>query len=122
MKAQPGLRNVTRGTQLANRVLVADRWWERLRGLIGQPPLPPGDGVLLSPCQSVHTWGMRYPIDVVFLDDQHRVVALYPALPPRRLTRWHRSARFALELPVSTLGASGTQQGDVLAPSSPAPS
>jgi uncharacterized protein len=114
VRSQPGFRNSTRGTELARRVFLADRWWERLRGLIGQPPLPAGDAVLLSPCQSVHTWGMRHPIDVVFLDREHRVVALYPALPPRRLTRWHREARSALELPAHTLGGTGTQRGDLL--------
>jgi uncharacterized membrane protein (UPF0127 family) len=114
VREEPGYRNSTRGTELAGRVLVADRWWERLRGLIGQPPLPAGDGVLLDPCKSVHTWGMRYPIDVVFLDAEDRVVALYPALPPRRVTRLHRGARAALELPADTLGPTGTRPGDVL--------
>jgi uncharacterized membrane protein (UPF0127 family) len=99
---------------VASRVFVADRWWERLRGLIGQPALPRGDAVLLSPCQSVHTWGMKHPIDVVFLDREERVVALYPALPPRRLTRWHRGARSALELRANALRETGTQPGDLL--------
>ena len=115
MRAEPGYRNLTRGTELASRILVADRWWERLRGLIGQPPLQRGVGVLLQPCRSVHTWGMRFAIDVLFLDREERVVALYPALPPRRLTRWHRRAHAALELPAGALAASGTRPGDLLA-------
>jgi uncharacterized membrane protein (UPF0127 family) len=57
---------------------------------------------------------MRHPIDVVFIDRDERVVALYPALPPRRLTRWHRRARTALELPANTLGPTGTRTGDQL--------
>lgn len=56
--------------------------------------------------------GMRFPIDVAFLDERGNVVASYAALGRGRRTRWHRAARSALELPVGVLAASGTQDGD----------
>ena len=96
--------NPTRGTVLGSRIRLADRWWRRLRGLLGVGALAEGEGMLLSPCTAVHTVAMRFPLDVAFLDEAGRVVAVYPSLPPNRFTRRHRAARFALELPAGALG------------------
>ena len=108
------VRSATRGAELANRVRVASGWWSRFRGLLGTSELEPGQGLLLTPCRSVHTWGMRYPIDVVFLDREGRSVAVYPDLPPSRRTAWHRDARQVLELPAGTLDGAGSRLGDRL--------
>ena len=114
--------NVTRGATLGDRVALADRWWLRMRGLLGRPPLAEGEGMLLSPCTAVHMRGMRYPLDVAILAGDGRVVALYPALAPGERTRWrHPGARSTLELPAGTLRRTGTAEGDVLR-WSPAPS
>ena len=107
-------RNTTRGVTVAERVIVADRWWLRLRGLLFRPPLGPGKGLLLSPCRAVHMAGMRYPIDVLFLGPDGGVVALYPDLPPGGRSRWHRNAASALELPAGTIAATGTAVGDII--------
>lgn len=106
------VRNTDRETILGVQVTVADDWWRRLRGLLGRPPLQPGEGLLLSPCRSVHMYGMKFGIDVVFLGGDGRVVGLYEALEPGRMTRWHREALHALELPPGTIAASGTRLGD----------
>ena len=107
-------RNMARGTLLGGRVQVADRWWLRLRGLLGRTGLAEGEGLLIEPCRAVHMSGMKFPIDVAFLARDGAVVALYPDLAPGARTRWHRGARCALELPAGTLAASGTQEGDVI--------
>lgn len=107
-------RNPTRGTVLGGRVQVADRWWLRLRGLLGRSGLSQGEGLLIEPCRAVHMSGMKFPIDVAFLARDGAVVALYPDLAPGARTRWHRSARRALELPAGTLAATGTREGDVI--------
>jgi hypothetical protein len=60
-------------------------------------------------------YGMRFPLDVAFLDDKGVVVAAYRSLPPGSRSRWHRKAAHALELPAGTLESSGTSEGDVLA-------
>lgn len=109
------MENATRGAALGDRVYLADRWWLRLRGLLGRPPLRPGEGMLLTPCGSVHMHGMRYPLDVAVLSPEGEVVAAYPALPPGGRTRWHRGARHTLELPAGVLAATGTAVGDRLA-------
>ncbi len=106
--------NATRRVELGNRVVMADRWLARLRGLRGRPELAAGDGLLLTPCGSVHMLGLRYQIDVALLDGERRVVSIHPGLRPG----WHmaaaRGARFALELPVGTRARSGTLPGDRL--------
>lgn len=106
------VRNVARDALLGERVRLADRWWPRLRGMIGRPEPRPGEGLLLTPSQGVHMHWMRYPLDVALLDEARRVVALYPELRPWRHTRMHREARHALELPVGTLAGTGTAVGD----------
>ena len=112
------------GAELGQRVGVAEWWWQRLRGLLGRPPLQAGEGLLLTPCRAIHMAGMKYPLDVVFLDRQGTVVALYPSIAPGGRTRWHASARSALELPAGTLEATGTQVGNslVCSPTDSAPS
>ena len=103
--------NVATGRVLGARIGVADRWWQRLRGLGGRPGLAPGEGLLLRPCRAVHMTGMKFPLDVAFLDAGNRVVAQYARLSPGARTRWHRRASAALELPAGTLGETGTVEG-----------
>jgi uncharacterized protein len=106
--------NLTRGSCVAARVRLADRWWSRLLGLLGRRPLATGEGLLLVPCRAVHMLGMRYPIDVVFLDRWGGVVATYHHLAPGSRSRWHRAAVVALEVPAGTLRSTATETGDAL--------
>lgn len=99
---------------VAARVAVADGFWLRVRGLLGRVPLEGGEGLLIRPCRAVHTIGLRYPIDVAFLDDGGTVVATYAALKPNRRTPWHRDAAWALELPAGTLEETATTTGQRL--------
>ncbi len=108
------VRNLQRGTVLGRRVGLADRWWPRLKGLLGRPGLEEGEGLLITDSQGVHMWWMKFPIDVAMLDKERRVVALYRALQPGKRTRMHRAARYALELPVGVLDRSRTGEGDRL--------
>lgn len=105
--------NLDRGKILGERIQLADRWWSRARGLIGTT-LREGDGLLIRPCRAVHMFGMGYSIDVAFLDAGSRVVATYAELRPGRITRFHRSATAALELPAGKLAETGTGVGDRL--------
>ncbi len=106
--------NPARHTVLACQVRRADTFWQRLRGLMFQPLLPPGAGLLIVPCNQVHTFWMRFAIDVVFLDRSGRVVGQMAQLAPGRI--WPRvpDAYLALELPAGALVASGTVPGDVI--------
>ena len=106
--------NATREEALGHRIDVADTHWTRLKGLLGRPPLTRGEGLLLSPCQAIHMFGMKQAIDVAFIDKDHTVVATYESLAPGRRSHWHRTARGALELPAGTLSATCTEVGDRL--------
>jgi uncharacterized membrane protein (UPF0127 family) len=106
--------NTRHDRELGSRINMADRWLARLRGMLARPAPGPGEGLLLTPCSSVHMYGMRYPLDVAFLDNAGAVVAIYPALPPGSRTRWHSNASHALELPSGALKTSDTAVGDIL--------
>jgi len=107
--------NRTRDSVLGSRVLLADRWWQRVRGFLRRPEPVSGEGMLLSPCTAVHSLGLLFPLDVIFIDAGGRVVATYAPLQPGRRTAWHHRARYALELPNGTISASGTVEGDHIA-------
>lgn len=109
------LFNRTRKTCLGARIVLADTWFARLRGYLFRRAPDRGEGLFIVPCRAVHMYGMRFALDVAFLDSTGRVVAIYPALRPRGRTAFHRSAVYAIELPVGTLEASGTRVGDQLA-------
>jgi uncharacterized membrane protein (UPF0127 family) len=85
------------GRVVCGRCLVADRPVTRLRGLLGRSELPAGDGLLLRPAPSVHTWFMRFPIDVVFLDRRLEVLDVRSEVRPWRVAG-RRGARAVLEL------------------------
>jgi uncharacterized membrane protein (UPF0127 family) len=104
-------REASRGAVLAERLRPAHTHWTRLRGLLGTRSLPPGDGLWIRPCRQVHMFGMRYAIDVVFLDDTHRVVGLAPDLEPGRISPKVREATSVLELPAGTIAAAGLLAG-----------
>ena len=82
---------------IADQVELAKKFLPRLRGLLGRKSLDEGEGLLLSPCSSIHCFGMRFPIDAIFLDKQYRVVAIHPNMKPGAMAS-HRQARYVLEL------------------------
>lgn len=106
--------NATRGVDLAHQGRVAANVWLRAKGLLGTNSLPEGDGLLIQPCQRIHTFFMAYPIDVVFVDAKSEVVALCESLPPFRVSPRVRRARLVIELPAGTIRRTGTRIGDVL--------
>lgn len=106
--------NRTRGTVLGTEVRLADTFFGRMRGFLFRGAPTTGEGMLLSPCQAVHMFGMRFALDVVFIDQHGTVVGLYAGLRPWRWTPVHRQAVHALELPPGTIRGSGTEAGDAL--------
>lgn len=106
--------NTTRGTVLGERVRVAETGLTRMVGLLGESKLVPGDGLLIVPCQGIHTWGMRFPIDVVVLDGGWNVLAVRQRMRTFRMTRVFWRAAAVLELPAGTLDSTSTSVGDTL--------
>jgi uncharacterized membrane protein (UPF0127 family) len=92
---------------------IEEGMFGRMRGLLGRRGLEPGGGMLLAPAPSVMTFFMRFTIDVVFLDREHRIVGISHTMRPWRVAA-ARHAFAALELPAGTAAACGLQKGDVL--------
>ena len=104
--------NMTRQQTLARVVMVADSFLRSLIGLMGRSSLEAGHGLWIVPCQSVHTFWMRFSIDVVFLDEHSKVIHLVENLRPFRISKHLSRARSVIELPVRSIRATGTQIGD----------
>src|SRR6266571_2637588 len=106
--------NCTRQSFLASRLEVASTHWQRLRGLLGTSPREfcPGCGLLIIPSHGVHTFGMRFSIDVLFLDENNCVVSLEENVKPWRLTPVCLEAATVMELPSHTIWNTGTALGD----------
>lgn len=108
------MQNLTRDTVLADRAWAARGAWQRTRGLLGTAGLDRGQGLIIEPCNSVHMMGMRYPLDLVFADGEHRVKRVIQGLRPWRFSPLVWGARYVIELPVGAIAATGTAPGDRL--------
>ena len=121
-KPNPRLKiwNLTRQVVLAECVEVADHGASRRKGLLGRDGLAVGEGLWIVPCESVHTFGMRFSIDLVYLDRNKRVKKVRRAVPPWRLSAC-LSAHSVLELSSGTIQLTLTSPGDILEFSSAGP-
>lgn len=109
------ITNRTRQTTIATQARRATAFMERLRGLMFVPALPEGGGLLLEPESSIHTFFMKFPLDVVYLDRAYRVLRVDHQMPPSRLGPiYTKGCHAILELPPGVLSASQTQVGDEL--------
>lgn len=106
--------NQRNGNIVASQAKLADSWMKRLVGLLSERKLNQGHGLWLLPCKSIHTIGMRFPIDVVFLDSDNQVKKLASSLQPYRICRSARGTQSVLELPSGTISAVQLQCGDRL--------
>jgi uncharacterized membrane protein (UPF0127 family) len=104
--------NLTKQTWLATKVRKADNFLTRLIGLLKRTHLGPEEALWLMPSKGIHTIGMKFPIDVVFLDRDHHVVGLMSGLSPYRISAVHLSGYSVLELPKGTIKKSCTEIGD----------
>lgn len=107
------VRNKTRNTVLADAAEVADTSAKRRTGLLKHDHLEPGQGLWVIPCESVHSFFMKFAIDLVYLDRKRRVRKLRHRMVPWRLSAC-LTAQSILELPAGTLERTGTERGDQL--------
>ena len=105
--------NQTKGRMLAERADIADTSAKRRTGLLKHTGLEPGEGLWIAPCEGVHTFGMKFPIDVLFLSRKKTVLKARPNMVRGRMALSLR-AHSVLELPAGTLEATGTAAGDQL--------
>ena len=105
--------NTTRGVVLGDAVDIADTSAKRRTGLLKHSALEDGHGLWIVPCEAVHTFGMKFPIDVAFLNRKQRVVKVRRDMVKRRMA-FCLTAHSVLELPAGTLERTGTQPNDQL--------
>ena len=108
------ITNMSKDTRFATRLTRADTFVKRLRGLLGKRELGAEEALWIVPCKSVHTIGMRFPIDLIFVDKRHEVVGTIPGMRPYGVTRFYSKADSVLELQPGTIEKSGTGVGDRL--------
>jgi len=108
------VRNQTRGTVLGDAIDLADTSEKRRTGLLKHTHLEPGTGLWIVPCESVHTFFMKFAIDLVYIDSKHKVRKVRHAVPAWRLSAC-LTAHSILELPPGTAKETNTVAGDSLA-------
>jgi uncharacterized membrane protein (UPF0127 family) len=106
--------NQTRECFLSLDVAAADTIFSRLKGLIGRMKLRPDEGIWVVPSRGVHTLGLLFPLDLIYLDEHYRVIHLVEYFPSFRIAPLKTQAESVLELPTHTIYSSQTQPGDQL--------
>lgn len=106
------VRNVNRNVFLGDRIREAGYLFSRMRGLLRTGRLESGEGLWISPCIGIHSFGMRYEFDALFLDSGMKVIGLYNRFRSNRISRVFWGARGVLELPEGTIEMTGTEIGD----------
>jgi hypothetical protein len=105
--------NLTRHVEIGGRIEIADKGERRRKGLLGRSGLAAGEGLWIVPCEAVHTFGMRFAIDLVYLDRKNRVVKTRSGVGPGRLSAC-LSAHSVVELPAGTVQSKAIERGDLL--------
>jgi len=111
--SQASIWNETRGTLLADAADIADTSETRRRGLLKHDCLSAGQGLWIVPCEAVHSFGMKFEIDVVYLNRRLQVRKLRQHMAPGRFSIC-LTAHSVLELPAGTISSTQTQTGDRL--------
>lgn len=108
------ITNGTKGSVICTEGRLADTFFTRLFGLLGRKGLDEGAGLLIKPSSGVHTFGMSFPIDIVTLDDKHRVVGTFENIGPWTVRGLSLKTRSVLELPAGRIRQCSIEAGDEL--------
>ena len=107
------INNHTQNTIIASDAGFANTFLTRLKGLLGTKKLDNGKGLVIRPCNSIHTFGMKYAIDVLFLDKHDSIVKTIKEMPAGKFSLCSSSC-YVIELPPGTIEATGTVVGDMV--------
>ena len=106
--------NRSKNTIIAQNARVADTFWTRLKGLLGSAEIVAGEALVITKCQSIHMFFMRFAIDAIFVGDQDRVVGLVAGIKPFRSSPIFFRSRYVIELKAGTIAVTKTFLGDQL--------
>jgi len=105
--------NNTKKTLIAGKTKIADNFISRLKGLLETDSMDEGTAMVIRPCNSIHTIGMKYPIDVLFLDKHDKIIKIERNMQSCKFA-FCRKASYVIELPSGTAKKSGTTDGDMI--------
>lgn len=108
------IRNNTQSTLIAENCRMADNFRSRLVGLLDRSEITPGDALVITPCQQIHMFFMKFPIDVIFVDRSENVVGLVENIQPFAMSAIVRNSYRAIEVPVGTIAQTHTCMGDTI--------
>lgn len=106
--------NKSKNIVLANNCEVADSFFSRFCGLMFRQSLALDSALMIKPCNSIHMMFMRFPIDVLFLDKEDKVVGFCDSIKPWRLSSLYWGAVLAIEFPAGIIQSTGTKIGDIV--------
>jgi hypothetical protein len=106
--------NSTKNTVITNTVELANTFLKRLKGLLGRSHLPEKHGILIYPCNQIHSFFMKFPFDAVFLTRDNRVIFFMEDIKPGEIGPLIPKAYSVLELPAGTVRKTKTEYGDIL--------
>lgn len=98
---------------IANDAQLANTFFSRLKGLLGTQQFESGKGLIIRPCNSIHTIGMKYAIDVLFMDEHDQILKIVMDMPAGKFSLC-RNGSYVVELPAGIAAATGTAVGDRL--------
>ncbi|HBQ21730.1 MAG: hypothetical protein A2Z91_03155 [Deltaproteobacteria bacterium GWA2_38_16] len=101
-------------TLLTQKDTHAQTFYARFKGLLGKNSFTSGEALILTPCKSIHTFFMKFPIDAIFINAQGEILALYPDLKPNRLTKFYCHAKSVIEVPIGTIQKWNLKVGESL--------
>ena len=108
------IKNISQNKIILNNTHLAETFFARLKGLLGTRQLEAGKGLIIRPCNSIHTVGMNYAIDVLFINKQDCIVKIESNLAAGKFSVC-RDSSYVVELPSGVVAATGTAVGDKLA-------
>ena len=108
------INNLSKENMLLDNVKIADSFFTRLKGLLGEPGLEPGEGIVIKPCNSIHTLGMKFPIDVAFVNKDNMVIHIMDNIPKGKMSSIIKGAKYVIEARAGEFKARNLEVGDVI--------
>lgn len=104
--------NVSKNVMIANQAVIADTFLSRMIGLLKYKRLANNEALVITRCNSIHMFFMKFPIDVIFINRSNKVVGLVENIKPNRMSKIFWDASSAIELPIGAIAVSKTEIGD----------
>lgn len=107
--------NKTSNMFLAEEAFVADSLFLRIKGLLGRKDIAGNQALVIKPCNAIHSFFMRFPIDVLFVDGNNRIVAVEKSFKPWRIGKLYTKAKYVVELKSGIIDKALIRVGDEIA-------